>query len=64
MKREHTVQRTFVDPYRRRVARMKVTDTVHSRASGGAVKGIGDTKDSYLSGKGSPWSVAHQPKKK
>lgn len=63
MKRECTVQRTFVDPYRRRVAHVKVTDTVH-RASGGAVKGIGDTKDSYLSGKGSPWSVAHQPKKK
>jgi hypothetical protein len=71
MKRERTVQRTFVDPYRRRVARVKVTDTLH-RASGGAVtqrigsgmKDIGTVRDGYLNGKGSPWSEAHQPKKR
>jgi hypothetical protein len=63
MKRERTIQRTFQDPYRRHVARVKVTDTLR-RASGGAVKGIGDTKDTYLSGKGSPWSLAHSGKKK
>jgi hypothetical protein len=63
MKRTRTITRAFADPYARRVVKMKVEDKLH-RASGGAVKGIGDTKDSYLSGKGSPWSVAHQPKKK
>jgi hypothetical protein len=63
MKRERTVQRTFLDPYRRRVARVKVTDTLH-RASGGAVKGIGDVRDGYLTGKASPWSLAHSGKKK
>ena len=64
MKRERTVQRTFVDPYRSRVMRMKVEDKVHSRASGGAVKAIGDVKDGYLTGKGTPWSLAHSGKKK
>jgi len=61
MKRERTVQRTYVDPFRRRAVRTKVTDTLH-RASGGAVKGIGDTKDLYLAGKGDPYSPAHYGK--
>lgn len=82
MKRERTVQRTYVDPYRRRAVRMKVTDTLH-RATGGAAilrdssvqpdgklpkgtkaRGLGDTKDLHLSGKGSPWSAAHDGGKK
>jgi len=55
---------------------IRVTDPNHSRAEkvnrsiakgygyakGGAV-GYGDVKDAYLTGKGSPWSAAHRPKK-
>lgn len=36
MKRERTIQRILVDPYRSRVARVKVTDTLH-RATGGKI---------------------------
>jgi hypothetical protein len=46
------------DPYGRRT---KMSHSIQKTfASGGR---IGDTKDPYLSGKGSPWSLAHKPKK-
>ena len=62
MKRERTVQRVFVDPFRRRAVKTKITDSVR-RASGGAV-GRGDVKDTHLTGKGAPWSAAHDGGKK
>src|SRR5262249_8210309 len=51
------------DPDARRAA--KVTRDIkrdYGYARGGPV-GYGDVEDSYLTGKGSPWSQAHRPKK-
>jgi hypothetical protein len=72
MKRPHMKASRRVDisdPYGRRT---KMSHSIQKTfASGGAVtssgrtvKGLGDTKDPYLSGKGNPWSAAHQPTKK
>jgi len=50
----------MVDPYRGRSAKVSHTIERSGYARGGPV---GDVKDSYLTGKGSPWSQAHKPKK-
>jgi len=54
----------MVDPFRGRRAKVSHTVERSGYAAGGAVKGIGDVKDSHLTGKGSPFSAAHQTKKK
>jgi len=63
MRRPHvkvTRKAVMVDPYRGRSAKVSHTIERSGYARGGPV---GDVKDSYLTGKGSPWSQAHKPKK-
>jgi hypothetical protein len=51
-KMSHSIQKTFASG-----------GAVTPRGSGRTVRQLGDTKDLHLSGKGSPWSAAHQTKK-
>ena len=58
-----TRKSVMVDPFRGRRAKVSHTIERSGFASGGAVKGIGDVKDLWLRGQGSPWSDAHKGKK-
>ena len=57
------VTRQMVDPYRGRSMKASHAIERSGYARGGAVD-LGTVKDSYLRGKSSPWSAAHDVKKK
>jgi len=54
---------TINDPFRGRSMKASHTVSRSGYARGGGVQGYGDTKDSYLRGAGSPWSMAHKKQK-
>jgi len=58
-----TRKSVMTDPLRGRRAKMSHTIERSGYSAGGAVKPLGDVKDLHLTGKGTPWSDAHDYKK-